>query len=128
VGSRTRPGKDRNCRSEADSIAIPYGIYDTQAKRGAVFVDTSHNVRDLFALADAGRSHGPGCRKWRKRLRTQSAHFSISSSWSAAIHGDSKWNPIDHGLFSQGRKGTQVHPYHQTPSGFTANAHLISEN
>jgi hypothetical protein len=30
--------KDHDFRSEADGMAIPYGIYDTQANRGAVFV------------------------------------------------------------------------------------------
>jgi hypothetical protein len=36
--------KDRDFRSDADGMAIPYGIYDTQANRGAVFVGTSHDT------------------------------------------------------------------------------------
>src|ERR1039457_4693223 len=32
--------KDHDFRSDADGMAIPYGIYDTQANRGAVFVGT----------------------------------------------------------------------------------------
>ena len=36
--------KDHDFRSEADGLAIPYGIYDTQASRGAMFVGASHNT------------------------------------------------------------------------------------
>ncbi len=76
---------DHDFRSEGAGMAIPYGTYDTQANRGAVFVGTSHNTpafaadaiarwwvqegcqryptaRQLFILADAGGSNGPRCR------------------------------------------------------------------
>ncbi len=33
--------KDHDFRSEADGIAIPYGIYDLQANRGTLYVGTS---------------------------------------------------------------------------------------
>ena len=36
--------RDHDFRSDADGMAIPYGIYDTQANRGAVFVGTSHDT------------------------------------------------------------------------------------
>ena len=84
--------KDHDFRSEADGLAIPYGIYDTQANRGAVFVGTSHNTpafavdaiaqwwlkegcqryptaHELFVLADGGGSNGPRSRVWRKALQ-----------------------------------------------------------
>ncbi len=89
--------KDHDFRSEADGLAIPYGIYDTQANRGAVFVGTSHNTpafavdaiaqwwlkegcqryptaRELFILADGGGSNGPRCRVWREALYFESLH------------------------------------------------------
>jgi len=78
-------------------MAIPYGIYDTQANRGAVFVGTSHNTpacaadaiaqwwakegcqryptaRELFIPADGGGSNGPRCRFWRKALQDTNLH------------------------------------------------------
>ncbi|MBM3797333.1 MAG: hypothetical protein FJW31_25540 [Acidobacteria bacterium] len=33
--------KDHDFRSEAKALATPYGIYDTPANRGAVFLGTS---------------------------------------------------------------------------------------
>lgn len=91
--------KDHDFRSEADAMAIPYGIYDTQANSGAVFVGTSHDTpafavdaiaqwwlkegcqrypvaRELFILADGGGSNGPRCRAWRKG---NSGHNLLSS-------------------------------------------------
>jgi len=84
--------KDHDFRSDADGMAIPYGIYDTQANRGAVFVGTSHDTpafavdaiaqwwlkegcqrypaaRELFILADGGGSNGPRCRAGRKAIQ-----------------------------------------------------------
>jgi len=86
------PVKDHDFRSEADGVAIPYGIYDTQANRGAVFVGTSHNTpafavdaiaqwwltegcqrypgaRELFILADGGGSNGARSRAFDIRER-----------------------------------------------------------
>jgi hypothetical protein len=83
---------DHDLRSDADGMAIPYGIYDTQANRGAVFVSTRHDTpafavdaiaqwwlkegcqrypdaRELFILADGGGSNGPRCRAWRKAIQ-----------------------------------------------------------
>jgi hypothetical protein len=36
------PVNDHDFRSAAKGIAIPYGIYDTQANRGSVFLGISH--------------------------------------------------------------------------------------
>jgi hypothetical protein len=46
--------KDHDFRSHADGMAIPYGIYDTQANRGAVFVGTSHDTPAFAVDAIAG--------------------------------------------------------------------------
>jgi len=116
---------DHDFRSDADGMAIPYGIYDTQANRGAVFVGTSHNTpafatdaiaqwwlqegcqrypaaRELFILADAGGSNGPRCRAWRKALQdTICTPFGLTVNVSHYPPGASKWNPIEHRLFSE---------------------------
>ena len=34
---------DHDFRSDADALAVPYGIYDVQANLGTVFVSTSHD-------------------------------------------------------------------------------------
>jgi hypothetical protein len=101
--------KDHDFRSDADGMAIPYGIYDTQANRGAVFVGTSHDTpafavdaiaqwwlkegcqryptaHELFILADGGGSNGPRCRAWRRAIQDTIRTLSGSSLRSATIH------------------------------------------
>jgi len=116
---------DHDFRSEGAGMAIPYGIYDTQANCGTVFVGTSHNTpafavdaiarwwlqegcqrypaaRELFILADAGGSNGPRCRAWRKALQdTLCTPLGLTVTVSHYPPGASKWNPIEHRLFSQ---------------------------
>ena len=83
--------KDHDFRSEAEALATPYGIYDTQANRGSVFLGTSHDTpafavdaiaqwwlqegchrypsaSQLFILADGGGSNGSRCRTWTYRV------------------------------------------------------------
>jgi len=156
--------KDHDFRSEADGLAIPYGIYDTQANRGAVFVGTSHNTpafavdaiahwwlkegcqryptaRELFILADGGGSNGPRCRVWRKALQdTICSPLGLTVTVSHYPPGTSKWNPIEHRLFSQISKNWAGEPLTdidkiltfirttKTESGLTVGAYLMPEN
>ena len=52
--------KDHDFRSEAKALVTPYGIYDTKANRGSVFLGTNHDSpgfcrRCHFAVVDSGR-------------------------------------------------------------------------
>ncbi|MBK5290504.1 MAG: ISAzo13 family transposase [Acidobacteriia bacterium] len=81
---------DHDFRSNAKGIGIPYGIYDTQANRGSVFLGISHetsafavsclrrwwqteghkrypNSRHILILADTGGSNGAQRGAWRFR-------------------------------------------------------------
>ena len=156
--------KDRDFRSDADGMAIPYGIYDTQANRGAVFVGTSHDTpafavdaiaqwwlkegcqryptaHELFILADGGGSNGPRCRAWRRAIQdTIRTPLGLIVTVSHYPPGASKWNPIEHRLFSQISKNWAGEPLTdidkilkfirttKTESGLTVNAYLIPEN
>src|ERR1035437_2168903 len=112
--------RDHDFRWDADGRAIPYGIYDTQANRGAVFVGPSHDTpafavdaiaqwwlkegcqrypvaRALFILADGGGSNGPRCRAWRKAIQdTICPSLGLTVTVSHYPPGTSKWNPIEH--------------------------------
>ena len=157
-------GQHHGFRSEADGLAIPYGIYDTQANRGAVFVGTSHNTpafavdaiaqwwlkegyqryptaRELFILADGGGSNGPRSRVWRKALQdTIRTPLGLVVTVSHYPPGASKWNPIEHRLFSQISKNWAGEPLTdidkilkfirttKTESGLTVGAYLMPEN
>src|ERR1019366_9034658 len=101
------------------------GIYDTQANRGSVFLGTSHDTpafavdaiaqwwlqegcqryptaSELFILADGGGSNGSRCRAWKKALQdTICTPLGLKVSVSHYPPGTSKWNPIEHRLFTQ---------------------------
>ena len=87
---------DHDFRSQADGIAIPYGVYDLCANRGFVVVGTSHDTPDfaadnlvrwwqreglerycdaseLLVLADSGGSNAPRVRCFKYALQTRLA-------------------------------------------------------
>jgi hypothetical protein len=117
------PVKDHDFRSEGLGLAVPYGIYDIQANRGSVFVGASHDTpqfavssiekwwrydghrrytkaKELLILADCGGSNGYRCRAWKHELQQFSNRHRIKISVSHYPPGTSKWNPIEHRLFS----------------------------
>lgn len=116
---------DHDFRSDARGIAIPYGIYDIQANRGSVFVGTSHdtpqfavdslatwwrydgrrrypNARRLLVLADGGGSNGARTRAWKYEMQKRLCDpYRLSVTVCHYPTGASKWNPIEHRLFSE---------------------------
>lgn len=116
---------DHDFRSTAVGLAIPYGLYDPMLNRGTVFVGISHDTpefaaesirrwwstegrkrypaaRKLLILADGGGSNGPTCRLWKQRIQTEICdRYGISVTVSHYPTGASKWNPIEHRLFSE---------------------------
>jgi hypothetical protein len=114
---------DHDFRSQGLGLAVPYGIYDIQANRGSVFVGASHDTpqfavssiekwwrydgrrrytkaRELLILADCGGSNGYRCRAWKHALQQFSNRYLIKITVSHYPPGTSKWNPIEHRLFS----------------------------
>lgn len=116
---------DHDFRSDATGIAVPYGIYDTVANRGAVFVGNSHDTAafaldaivawwrsqgrirypdavQLLILADNGGSNGSSHRAWRHALQQKLVDpFNLTVTVCHYPPGTSKWNPIEHRLFAQ---------------------------
>jgi len=104
--------------------AVPYGIYDLQHNRGAVYVGTSADTPQfavaaiarwwetegrvaypgadrLQIFADAGGSNGCRPRAWKHALQTHLAdRFGLHVTVCHYPTGCSKWNPIEHRLFS----------------------------
>jgi hypothetical protein len=111
--------------SDAVAKAVPYGIYDLRAHQGAVFVGLSSDTPDfavecivrwwrqsgrrryseashLLIVADSGGSNGYRPRRWKTQLQTRVADaFSLNVTVCHYPPGASKWNPIEHQLFSQ---------------------------
>ena len=108
---------------EADGKAIPYGVYDITQNKGWVSVgidkDTSEfavqtirnwwnnmgkktysNNRRLLITADGGGSNGSHRRLWKKELQKFSNETAMEISVCHFPPGTSKWNKIEHRLFS----------------------------
>ncbi len=117
--------KDHDFRSEALGIASPYGIYDIARNFGVVVVGQSadtpqfavssvvrwwlmHGQYDyatskrLLVLADSGGSNGARPRAWKWFLQEKLAdEFGLAITVAHYPAGASKWNPIEHRLFSE---------------------------
>ncbi len=117
--------QDHDFRSQAKGMAIPYGIYDLHANRGRVVVGTSHDTSafaveaicqwwrregrhrypeapELLILADSGGSNGARCRAWKLALQEKLVDaYQLSVTVCHYPTGASKWNPIEHRLFSE---------------------------
>jgi Rhodopirellula transposase DDE domain len=116
---------DHDFRTAAQGVAIPWGLYDTQANRGHVFIGTSHDTpafsvtalaqwwisagrrrypytKRLLILADCGGSNGARTRAWKYELQTRLCdRFGLTLTVCHYPPGTSKWNPIEHRLFSE---------------------------
>ncbi len=112
-------------RSNALGKAVPYGIYDVAANDAHVYVgqsaDTPQFAVDAIArwwemtgglrypdapalliLADGGGSNGYRPRLWKQQLQVKLADaFGLAVTVAHYPTGASKWNPIEHRLFSQ---------------------------
>ena len=103
--------------------AIPYGIYDLAADTGWVNVGTDHDTaafavesirrwwndagraaypgaRRLLITADAGGSNNPRTRAWEHELAAFALQAGLEITACHFPPGTSKWNKIEHRLFS----------------------------
>lgn len=111
--------------SDAVAKAVPYGVYDLHANQGAVFVGLSGDTPDfavecivrwwrqsgrrrypgvshVLIVADSGGSNGYRPRRWKTQLQARVADaFGLNVTVCHYPPGASKWNPIEHQLFSQ---------------------------
>ena len=109
--------------SDAIGKAIPYGVLDVADNSAFVNVGTDHdtpvfavtsiaawwkrmgrkrypNARELFITADAGGSNGYRSRVWKVELQRLADELGIAIHVSHFPPGTSKWNKIEHRLFS----------------------------
>ena len=126
--------KDHDFRSEAKGIAAPYGIYDVGLNSGVVVVGQSadtpefavnsiatwwlhhgshqyQNSKRLLILADGGGSNGARPRAFKKFLQERIADaYGLEVTVCHYPTGASKWNPIEHRMFSEISKNWAGHP------------------
>ena len=116
---------DHDFPSLAVGKAIPYGVYDIQANSAHVHVGTTHDTaqfavdslinwwteegdlrypdaKKLLVLADAGGSNGCRTRAWKYFLQKNLVdRFNIAVTVCHYPPQTSKWNPIEHRVFSE---------------------------
>jgi hypothetical protein len=103
--------------------AVPYGVYDLAADVGWVSVGIDHDTaafavqtirrwwqdvgrirypeaKRLVITADGGGSNGSRLRLWKRELQRLASEIGIDITVSHFPPGTSKWNKIEHRLFS----------------------------
>lgn len=101
----------------------PYGVYDLLTNTGWVSVGVDHDTaqfavesirrwwlrmgrnnypeaKQLLITADGGGSNGSRCRLWKVELQSLANETGLSISVSHFPPGTSKWNKIEHRMFS----------------------------
>jgi hypothetical protein len=110
--------------SDAVGKGVPYGIYDTTANKGFVIVGTNYDTpsfavdsieawwktvgkseysgtSEILILADGGGSNSSRSRVWKYELHKKiCCKYGIKITVCHYPPGCSKWNPIEHRLFS----------------------------
>jgi Rhodopirellula transposase DDE domain len=109
--------------SAAIGKAIPYGVYDLTANEGFVSVGVDHDTpvfavtsieawwvqvgskrypkaREIFITADAGGSNSYRSHVWKQQLQRVADKLGMSIRVSHFPPGTSKWNKVEHRLFS----------------------------
>jgi hypothetical protein len=149
--------------NDALGRAVPYGIYDLEYNQGTVYVGRSADTpafavdniahwcrtelparfpaaTQLMIEADCGGSNGYRARVWRRDLQEKVADaLGLTVTVCHYPTGTSKWNPIEHRLFSEISKtwaGCPLRSFDdvlyyirdtRTQTGLTVQAHLVTE-
>lgn len=153
---------DHDFPQDALGRAVPYGIYDLWANCGTVYVGVSADTprfavdniahwcatelrerypqaSQLLIEADSGGSNSARSRVWKQQLQAQVAdRFGLTITVCHYPTGASKWNPIEHRLFSEISKtwaGCPLRSFDlvleylratKTQTGLKVRAHLVS--
>lgn len=152
---------DHDFASEASGKVIPFGIYDIVANRGTVYIGTSRDTAEfavnaieawwisegrqrydgatqMTLLADGGGSNGATNRLWKLCLHRFAHRHGLTLTVAHYPPGASKWNPIEHRLFSEISKnwaGRPLDSYQtilnylrttRTKTGLQVQAHMLA--
>lgn len=114
---------DHDFPSQAVGTAIPYGIYDVGRNTGFVVVGTDHDTaafavaalrrwwneegraaypgaKRLLITADGGGSNSSRAKAWKANLAVLATETGLEISVCHTPPGTSKWNKVEHRLFS----------------------------
>jgi hypothetical protein len=117
----------------ADGKGIPYGVYDMTSNQGWVSVGTDHDTaqfavqsirqwwcqmglaayseaKELLITADGGGSNGSRNRLWKSELQRFANEAQLVVTVCHFPPGTSKWNKIEHQMFSHITKNWRGRP------------------
>jgi Rhodopirellula transposase DDE domain len=122
---RPREVNEHDYASQAECLAVPFGVYDVAKNTGFVVVGMSHNTPEfaissiskwwedqgrvvypgksrILILADGGGGNGSRSKAWRWNLQERICNpYRLTVTVCHYPPGCSKWNPVEHRLFSQ---------------------------
>jgi hypothetical protein len=122
---RPREVNEHDYASQAECLAVPFGVYDVAKNTGYVVVGLSYNTPEfavssisrwwedeghlvypetsqLLILADGGGGNGSRSKAWRWNLQERICNrYGLTVTVCHYPPGCSKWNPVEHRLFSQ---------------------------
>lgn len=124
---------DHNLPLSENGKDVPYGVYDIVNNEGYVNVGISKDTAGfvvqsignwwylmgaenfpeasaLYITAGIGGSNGTRCRLWKTQLQSLANEINIPIEVSHFPPGTSKWNRIEHRLFSQISKNWRARP------------------
>jgi len=159
-GQTSTPVFDHDFPSMAKGIGIPHGLYDVFRNEGFVSIgiskdtaefavdnlcawwleighDAYSHADEILLLADCGGSNGYRTRLWKQQLQEKFCNpFGLKVRVCHYPPGASKWNPIEHRLFSFISRNWAAHPLYSyqtmlnfirstsTSAGLKVHAHL----
>jgi hypothetical protein len=123
VEAQGRPASAEDFPSPAEGKAIPYGAYEIGEDRAVVNVGVTHDTAELavesirrwwklagckrkpaakriLICADAGGSNSSPSRAWKLHLQELADDLGMAITVCHYPPGTSKWNKIEHRLFS----------------------------
>ena len=138
-GREWRPGGEpervrvHDFKDEALGKAVPYGVYDLSADAGWVSVGVDHDTaafavetlrrwwrnmgsaayprtRRVLVTADAGGSNAARSRLWKAELQRFADETGLKVSVCHFPPGTSKWNKIEHRMFSRIAQNWRARP------------------
>lgn len=158
------PTNDHDFSSYGIGKFIPYGIYDSLSNLGTIYAGTScdtpqfavesivkwwrnegrkknPNGNGIYILADAGGSNSYRSKVWKYKLQNKFCDvYGLPVIVSHYPPGASKWNPIEHRLFSEISKNWRGEPLSsyekalkyirttKTSTGLKVKAYLVKKN
>jgi hypothetical protein len=122
---RPREVNEHDYARQAECLAVPFRFYDVARNKGYVVGGVSHNTpefaaasiarwweedgraayptaREVLIVADGGGGNGSRSRAWKLNLQEKPCDcFGLTATVCHYPPGCSKWNPVEHRLFSQ---------------------------